>query len=1122
MKKIFLAALLLTSVSGFAHRDVAQEIRDIPERSGGIYYAYPFTTDSMAPAPAGYEPVYLSHYGRHGSRWIINDRLYPKLLRVLSSQRIEGNLTPLGVEIEKQVKRGESLVAGHFGELSKIGERQHKAIADRMYTRFEPLFKSARKVEARSSTEQRCIISMAAFSEQLRTRRPDLNVCRHATPSDMRIIAPNSEDARSLGKESSDWQRNFKTVRDSLTRSGVTAARIFRDPSKVKHLSEVMRMIFDVAVSVQDVENLDIDIISVFDPSELADQWKSANYMMYVRYADSSVGRNYGPMSAVPLLQDIIEHADSALAGGETTIDLRFGHDTALLKMISLMGLTPDEGLAVRPDFTPADVAPYWQTYNLSPMAANVQLAFLRNASGNIIVAPRLNERPASIIGLKHVSGHPGYYNWDELRRVWKSSVSPVAALIERVSPGASHRFVFEQTDEHGDFFEISQIDGKPLIRGNNPVNIAAGLNWYLKYYANTHLSWNNMTAELPAVLPLPGKTERHDTDLARRYYLNYCTHSYSMAFWDWERWQREIDWMALHGINMPLAMTGMDVVWRNTLKRLGYTDKECDEFVAGPAFQAWWLMNNLEGWGGPMTSKWYDDRADLQRAIVARMREFGMEPVLPGYSGMVPHDAAERLGVQAYGTGEWNGFTRPAFLRTDDPKFDLIADIYYDELTRLCGVSKYYSMDPFHEGGSTEGVDLTGAGSIINSAMKRVNPDAVWVIQGWNENPREELLRGVPKGDIVVLDLASEIKPNWGDPESPSLTKRADGYGAHDWMWCMLLNFGGNVGLHGRMDNVIEGFYKARDSKWNESLTGYGLTPEGIENNPMMYELASELIWRPARFSKHDWLGSYARARYGLNDRNIDAAWKLLSETIYNCPWGNMQQGTTESVFCARPSDEVWQVSSWSRMAPYYNPEDVIKAAKQFGKGIKKLGGNANYVYDLVDITRQAIAEKGRLTYNKMIAALKKNDMKSFGIESDRFLNLILEQDSLLSYLPDFTIGKWCDDARNLGAKGTDAANNELNARYIVTTWGPRVASEQGGLRDYAHREWSGLLREVYYPRWQKWIEAGKKGDNTPIDFFELDHAWVTGGPTQATSTVPQPDPKNLIKYVQSLLNSL
>lgn len=723
----------------------------------------------------------------------------------------------------------------------------------------------------------------------------------------------------------------------------------------------------------------------------------------------------------------------------------------------------------------------------------------------------------------------------------------PVEELLERIDSGASRKIAVQEIPGATEFFEISATpDGRPLISGNNAVNIAAGLNWYLKYYPGIHLSWNSMTAAIPDSLPVPSAPERHETYASRRYYLNYCTHSYSMAFWDWERWQKEIDWMALHGINMPLAMTGTDVVWRNTLRRLGYSDEEAGRFIAGPAFQAWWLMNNLEGWGGPNPEQWYADREALQRQILERMRSYGMEPVLPGYSGMVPHDADERLGVEVSGKGIWNGFERPAFLLPTSPRFNEIANIYYDELTRLNGKSRYYSMDPFHEGGSTEGVDLAEAGGIIAKAMKRVNPEAVWVIQGWNENPNPRLLEGVQKGDIVVLDLASEIKPNWGDPASPSPFKRENGYGGHDWMWNMVLNFGGNTGLHGRIDNVIDGYYRARESeRFSPTLTGYGLTPEGIENNPIMFELASELIWRPDRFSREEWLDGYVRARYGRDDADLRRAWQQLGSTIYNCPWGNLQQGTTESVFCARPSTRVWQASSWSKMHPYYDGADVIAAAEAFLAAADRFRGVENYEYDLVDILRQALAEKGRIVYHEMVDSLRAGSLAGFENAAGRFLALLDGQERLLQTRPEFKVGKWIADARALATDSLHADAMEENARLLVTTWGPRTASEKGGLRDYGHREWAGMMADFYRPRWEAWIamqadrlrrgeapvdtyadrfakraamaieadystgiswsDVGDSEIGCPIDFYEMDAKWV--GSRNPYSAAPEGD---------------
>ena len=673
-------------------------------------------------------------------------------------------------------------------------------------------------------------------------------------------------------------------------------------------------------------------------------------------------------------------------------------------------------------------------------------------------------------------------------------AASPIQGLLERIDKGASRKFVIEQVKSPTDFFELDQKGDKVVIRGNNYVSIATGVNWYLKYYAGIQLSWNGMTAQLPAVLPAVPQKERHETDLKYRYNFNYCTYSYTMAFWDWDRWEKEIDWMALHGINLPLAVVGADVVWYNVLTKLGYTKDEINEFIAGPAFQGWWLMNNLEGWGGPNPDSWYKQRETLQKQILKRMREYGIRPVLPGYSGMVPHNAKERLGLNVSDPGLWCGYRRPAFLQPTDPRFNEIADLYYKEMSRLYGKADFYSMDPFHEGGNVAGVDLNAAGQAIWGAMKKANPKAVWVAQAWQANPRQKMIENLPAGDLIVRDLFAESRPPWGDPESTWYRK--EGVGKHDWLYCMLLNYGGNVGLHGKMKHVIDEFYKAKTSSFGKTMKGVGMTMEGSENNPVMFELLCELPWRPARFDKDEWLKNYTVARYGKADKAVQDAWLLLSNTIYNCPAKNTQQGTHESVFCGRPDYDVYQVSSWSEMEPYYKPEDIIRAAGIMLSAADRFKGNNNFEYDLIDIVRQAVAEKGRLVYPIMIDAYKAGEKELFAASSQRFLDLILLQDKLLAARPEFKVGTWIEKARNLGTTPEEKDLYEWNARVQVTTWGNRVAADEGGLRDYAHKEWNGLLRDFYYNRWKVWIDRQKAQLNgapvKAIDFYAIEEPWT------------------------------
>ena len=714
---------------------------------------------------------------------------------------------------------------------------------------------------------------------------------------------------------------------------------------------------------------------------------------------------------------------------------------------------------------------------------------------------------------------------------------NPADDLLNRIDKGAAAKFKTVLVKSDKDFFEIDQARTRKgnstsaasksaagknnpiIIRGNSWVNIAVGINWYLKHHAGIHISWNNMNVKLPAVLPIVKQKERHETDLKLRYNFNYCTFSYTMAFWDWNRWQKEIDWMALHGINMPLAAVGTESVWRNMLLKLGYSEEEVGKFIAGPAFLAWWEMNNLEGWGGPLPLSWYKQQEALQKKILARMKEMGMKPVLPGYCGMVPHDAKQKLGLNVTDAGRWNSYQRPANLSPTDSRFAEIADLYYKELTRLYGKSDYYSMDPFHESGNDAAVDYGKAGEALMSAMKRANPHAIWVIQGWNENPRPQMIANLKVGDLLVLDLFSESRQNFKDfctgentsgtgKKDFSTSKKEGIYGKHQWLFCLLENFGGNVGLHGRMDQLLNNFYLATGKKdtpkqensslltLHSSLKGWGFTMEGSENNPVMFELMSELPWRAEKITKEDWIREYCYARYGVHDATIEKAWILLAQSIYNCPKGNIQQGTHESIFCARPSLNSYQVSTWSLMSNYYDPEDTRQAAILLTSVAEKYRGNNNFEYDLVDICRQALADQGRKQYLKTMADYKSFSRQEFKKDSDRFLKMILLQDKLLGTRQEFRLGHWIEEARNLGKTAEEKDLYEWNARVQITTWGNRICADNGGLHDYGHKEWQGLLKDFYYLRWSTFMKSLASQlslQNTPrIDWYGLEEPWT------------------------------
>ncbi len=675
------------------------------------------------------------------------------------------------------------------------------------------------------------------------------------------------------------------------------------------------------------------------------------------------------------------------------------------------------------------------------------------------------------------------------------ATANPITGMLERIDKGASKKFeiVLANTNDGTDYFELDQHKDKIVVRGNNYVSIATGINWYLKYYAGIHLSWNGMTAKLPKKLPAVKQKERRQTTHTLRYYLNYCTFSYSMAFWDWERWQQEIDWMAMHGINLSLAITGTETVWRNMLLDLGYSKEEANAFIAGSGFLAWWQMNNLEGWGGPNPDSWYAQQETLQKNILRRMKEYGIEPALPGYAGMVPRNIGEKLGVEVTDPGTWCGFPRPAFLQPTDKNFEKIAGLYYTKLTELYGPANYYAIDPFHEGGSTEGVDLDLTGKAIMGAMKKVNPQAVWVAQAWGKNPRPEMIGNIQQGDLLVLDLFSESRPMWGMDWSVSY--RPEGYGHHHWIYCMLLNFGGRTGMHGKITPVIDYYYDAKAHRSGQTLQGVGATMEAIENNPVMYELLFELPWRETRFTAGEWLEGYIKARYDATDDKLTQAWDLLSKTVYNCPPRSIQEGTAESVFAATPRLDIRRVSCCSVVRPFYSTDSVRMAAETLLSVAGKYKGNNNFEYDLVDVVRQTVANRAYHLQLAVTKAYRDSSLTEFRQLSKEFLALILAQDKLLQTRREFMLGTWTNQARKIGATPADQDLYEWNARTQITVWGNRQSA--GMLHNYAYKEWAGLLKDVYYPRWEAFFnELGQSLEEgrTPstIDFFGMDEEWT------------------------------
>ena len=665
------------------------------------------------------------------------------------------------------------------------------------------------------------------------------------------------------------------------------------------------------------------------------------------------------------------------------------------------------------------------------------------------------------------------------------------------------------------DVFVITSQNGKPCIKGNTQLSVATGINWYLNHHAHINLTWNNLTTDLSAVtLPVPAQEEKHVCNTTYRYDFNTCTFSYSMAFWTWERWQQEIDWMALHGINAPLNLVGLDVVTRKFLRELGVSEEDINAYIAGPGFIAWFAMNNLEGWGGTIESQgtgvfmqgnpdwWYTRQELLCRNMLQRMRELGMQPVIPGFSGQVPN-CIVNYSINGFSSGDvvnngtWaGGYTRPDILKPNTESYRTFATVYYKHLHEVMGVSELYSIDPFHEGSLPSGVsnetcypnimkELDNYYNEVSQADKtknNVDEQPKWIIQYWQGVPQTGAFSAMSSyGDrFIGLDLfADNIYAN------NAAKWRTDYYKGRPYIYCMLHNFGGRSGLHGRLETTMDGYFEAL-AKGN-NCQGIGATPEGTETNPILYDMLFELPWMDVnnRPSADEWLAQYAHARYGVDNTtapNALAALKDLKKSVWDCKVN--QQGTSEAVILARPNWTVGSVSSWSTAAIYWDTQDVLQAADKLYSikdAVTANGGQdgiANYNYDFIDVVRQAMVDYAAELLPLINAA--RGNSEEYTRLYQLYLQLMLDLDEMLSYDENFKLERWTSLARNIADEVEGTTENdrnwlEWNARTQITVW----SKGNTDLHDYSNRCWAGLIKDFHYKRWKQFFESNGNAFN-------------------------------------------
>jgi alpha-N-acetylglucosaminidase len=651
-------------------------------------------------------------------------------------------------------------------------------------------------------------------------------------------------------------------------------------------------------------------------------------------------------------------------------------------------------------------------------------------------------------------------------------------ALIARIVPDAAQHFIVETipAEKGQDVFEIESRGGKIILRGDTAVAIASALNWYLQNSCRCDISWNcGDQLRLPRPLPaLPVKI--HIVSPHRfRYAYNFCTYGYTMAWWDWPKWEHELDYLALNGVNLALVIEGQESAWVQTFKNFGYSDEAIRSWVVDPAHLPWMEMDNMESYGGPLSPQLVARRLALGQKIIARMRELGMEPVLPGYYGMVPPDFHKKFpAANVHAQGDWVKLKRPDILDPTDAMFAKVASAYYAAQQTLFGGANFYDADPFHEGGSTTNIDITAAGRAIQGAMG----NATWVLQSWEKNPRQEMVDALDKNKVLVLDLFCEDHENW---------RLRNNFNGSPWLWCAINSFGGNTKFGGRLAWMAQGPEAALTATNKGRMSGIGALMEATGVNPALWERFWGNSWSAGTPDMDLWLSLYAERRYGAKIPTAEQAWDILADTVYsepppstahhNKPAVDMRPILTQPKL---PASMIQPIPDRPITQIHYDPAQLVQAWKLLLAAAPQAKMSDGYCFDLCDVGRQALANLSA-NYNRQITnAFQMRDAKKLQEAGDKMLGLIRDLDELAGTRREWLLGIWIQNARSWGGSREERDQCERNARELLTTW-----TRYDNIPDYANRQWNGLLGDFYYHRWQMWLEAlnASLANNTPFD---------------------------------------
>ena len=419
MKKIVSIIILFFFFLEYNGQISKEEILSDINTTGGVYYAYPTSNIELSKVPKDYTPFYISHYGRHGSRWLISENDFLSVLKVLRSASDNQALTENGINALKKLEKIWKLAEGHNGDLTELGAKQQEEISRRMIKNNFQAFEGKSFVTAKSTVVPRCIISMAYFTKELIANNPNINLAIESSDKYMKYLNHHTKESIDFRNGDSFWQEEKRKFRQDNMQPDRFVNNLFNNKNYIyKNINpeKLMEGFYWIASDMQNI-NTDISFYDLFTKDELFNIYQSINYQTYVNDGPSPLSKGIVKKNAIPLVKNILNEAEYYVDNKIRGAARRVGRDGNIIPLVALLKI---EGMD-NEEINPKEVFKVWNTFQAAPMAANLQLIFYKNKKNNVVVKILHNEREVKIP--LDTNNFP-YYEWKDVKSYLERIIS--------------------------------------------------------------------------------------------------------------------------------------------------------------------------------------------------------------------------------------------------------------------------------------------------------------------------------------------------------------------------------------------------------------------------------------------------------------------------------------------------------------------------------------------------------------------------------------------------------------------------------------------------------------------------------------------------------------------------